>query len=216
MTEKIALVIVDVQNDFLEKGSLAVPNANTILEPIQQLMNKIKQLGGLVIATQDWHPKNHVSFASNQHQPVFSTIQIEYEGQKTEQVMWPDHCVQHSIGAALSSTLDPQKIDYSVKKGQNDQVDSYSAFADNNYSEITSLAKILYQHHIETVYIVGLATDYCVKFTCLDAIKFGFRTILLTDCTRPVDQTQLETTLNHLQSKGVNMQLSSDFMNTHG
>ncbi|OBZ85160.1 Pyrazinamidase/nicotinamidase [Choanephora cucurbitarum] len=210
MTGKIALIIVDVQNDFLEKGSLAVPDSNVILEPVNQLMIKIKQLGGLVIATQDWHPNNHVSFASNNHKPVFSTHRVEYEGQWMDQIMWPDHCVQNSRGAELSDALDKDRIDYFVKKGLNPQVDSYSAFADNNYSEITELAKILYQHNIDTVYVVGLATDYCVKFTCLDAIKFGFDTVLLTDCTSPVDSIQLEATLNHLKSKGVKMLLSSD------
>lgn len=117
--------------------------------------------------------------------------------------MWPDHCVQGSLGSDISSELNLQDIDVTVQKGMNRYVDSYSAFADNNYSEITSLAKVLYQNFIDTVIIVGLATDYCVKFTCLDAIKFGFNTWLVADCSKPVYQEQYEPTLAHLKSKGV-------------
>lgn len=101
-------------------------------------------------------------------------------------------------------------IDYVVQKGTNPRVDSYSGFADNNYSEITQLAKILYQNHIDTVIVVGLAADYCVKETCLDSVKFGFKTILAIDATKPVDSNQLEATLSQLKSKGVLIQLCSE------
>lgn len=101
-------------------------------------------------------------------------------------------------------------IDYTVQKGTNSQVDSYSGFADNNYSEITQLVKILYQNFVDTVIVVGLATDYCVKYTCLDSIKFGFKTILAIEATKPVDPTQLESTLSQLKSKGVLIQSCSE------
>lgn len=105
--------------------------------------------------------------------------------------------------------IDLKHIDFIVQKGMNSCVDSYSAFADNNYSEITQLAKILYQNFIDTVIIVGLATDYCVKYTCLDSIKFGFKTILVTEATKPVDPSQFESTLSLLKSKGVLIQSCS-------
>ncbi|KAL9552851.1 hypothetical protein MBANPS3_003576 [Mucor bainieri] len=203
---KTALVLVDIQNDFLEGGSLAVADSNSILQPVNSLIKQMKAKGGLVVASKDWHPQNHISFASNHaDKQVFETKEIEYEGVKGTQVMWPDHCVQHSFGSEISKHIDERDIDFIVHKGMNAHVDSYSAFADNNYSEITSLAKILYQHHVETVIIVGLAADYCVKWTCLDAIKFGFKTILVKECTKPVDPQQFEATLSELKSKGVSI-----------
>ncbi|KAI9469705.1 MAG: nicotinamidase [Benjaminiella poitrasii] len=202
--EKIALILVDIQNDFLENGSLAVADSFSILKPVNDLIRQIKERNGLIVATQDWHPKDHISFASNHSdKKVFETKEIEYDGVKTSQVMWPDHCVQNSFGAEISKEIHAADIDVIVRKGMNRGVDSYSAFADNNYSEITSLAKVLYQHHIDTVFVVGLAADYCVKLTCLDAIKFGFKTILVKECTKPVSPDQLEATLSELKSKGV-------------
>ncbi|KAI7902049.1 Isochorismatase-like protein [Cokeromyces recurvatus] len=202
--EKIALILVDIQNDFLENGSLAVAHSLDILKPVKKLIQQVKEKDGLIVASQDWHPKDHISFASNHSDiNVFETKEIEYEGTTITQVMWPDHCVQNSLGAQISEEIDIKDIDFIVKKGVNPYVDSYGAFADNNYSEITSLAKILYQHFIDTVVIVGLATDYCVKYTCLDAIKFGFKTILVKEGTKPVNADQLEATLSELAAKGV-------------
>ncbi|GAA5804448.1 Isochorismatase-like protein [Helicostylum pulchrum] len=209
LQEKTALILVDIQNDFLEQGSLAVAESNGILEKVNQLITKVKSNHGLVIATQDWHPSNHISFASNHtDKQVFETKDIEYEGVKVTQMMWPDHCVQGSLGAEISKAIDLDQIDFIVQKGLNRHVDSYSAFADNNYSEITPLAKILYQQFVDKVIIVGLALDYCVKYTCLDAIKFGFKTVLVVDCTKPVDKEQFHATLEHLKSKGVTIQQS--------
>ncbi|CEG80907.1 hypothetical protein RMATCC62417_15170 [Rhizopus microsporus] len=214
MSEKVALILVDIQNDFLEGGSLQVPESLTILKPVSELIEYIKSKHGLIIATQDWHPKDHISFASNHPKKnVFDTVQIEVEGATLDQVLWPDHCVQNSSGAELSKTLNAHHIDYIVKKGMNRQVDSYSAFADNNYCEVTELAKILYQHFIEQVIIVGLAADYCVKFTCLDAIKFGFKTILVKEGTKAVNSNNIESTFQYLQSKGVLVQSVSDIIN---
>ncbi|KAL7317871.1 hypothetical protein PS15m_004171 [Mucor circinelloides] len=208
---KTALVLVDIQNDFLEGGSLAVADSNSILQPVNSLIKQVKAKNGLIIATKDWHPQDHVSFASNNpDKKVFETKEIEYEGVKGMQVMWPDHCVQNSFGSEISKQIDEKDIDFIVHKGMNNRVDSYSAFADNNYSEITSLAKILYQNHIDNVIIVGIATDYCVRWTCLDAIKFGFKTILVKECTKPVDPQHFETTLSELESKGVSIQHYSE------
>lgn len=209
--EKVALILVDIQNDFLEKGSLAVADSYSILGPVNELIEKVKAKSGLIIATQDWHPSDHISFASNHSdKEVFETKDIEYEGVSHKQVMWPDHCIQGSFGAEISKDIDLKNVDFIVRKGMNRYVDSYSAFADNNYSEITELAKILYQHFIDKIIIVGLATDYCVKFTCLDAVKFGFKTILIKEATKPVDKSQFEPTLEALASKGVIIQGLSD------
>ncbi|CAO3612761.1 unnamed protein product [Mucor hiemalis] len=211
--EKVALILVDIQNDFLEQGSLAVADSFSILDPVNELIEKVKAKGGLIIATQDWHPSNHISFASNHSdKEVFETKDIEYEGVSHKQVMWPNHCIQGSFGAEISKEIDLKHVNHIVQKGMNRSVDSYSAFADNNYSEITELAKILYQNFIDKVIIVGLATDYCVKFTCLDAVKFGFKTILIKEATKPVDKSQFEDTLTDLTSKGVIIQSLSDIV----
>ncbi|CAO3677273.1 unnamed protein product [Rhizopus stolonifer] len=216
MNEKTALILVDIQYDFLEGGSLAVPDSLSIIKPVNELIRYVKSTNGLVIATQDWHPKDHVSFASNHpNKNIFDLVQIEYEGAKLDQVLWPDHCVQESLGAEMCNSLDCQHIDHIVKKGKNQQIDSYSAFADNNYSEITQLAKILYQNFIEQVIIVGLATDYCIKFTCLDAVKFGFKTILVHEGTKAVDQSNTKSVFELLESKGVMIQSLSDIIIDH-
>ncbi|KAL1932846.1 hypothetical protein VTP01DRAFT_8524 [Rhizomucor pusillus] len=197
---KFALILVDIQNDFMESGSLPVPRASCILPTVNELLEKLK---GIVIATQDWHPDNHVSFARNHNKQPFESIALEYDGQKIEQVLWPAHCVQGTDGAKIVDSIPLEKIDYTVQKGKNSMVDSYSAFADNQYMEITQLAKILYQNHIETVIIVGLAADFCVKMTCLDAVKFGFRTILVRQGTQAVQPDKFEETMQELASKGV-------------
>ncbi|KAI8991220.1 nicotinamidase [Mycotypha africana] len=206
-----ALILVDIQNDFLEGGSLAVPGSNSIFEPVNKLIKQMKAKHGLVIASQDWHPSNHVSFASsNPGYKVYDTKQVEYDGINTTQVMWPDHCVQGSYGAELSKKLNTTDIDFIVKKGTDPKVDSYSAFADNTYAHFTPLAKYLYQHQIENVYVVGVAADYCVKFTCLDAVKFGFKTVLVKDGTRPVNPDDFDATLEQLKAKGVLIKDYSD------
>ncbi|KAG2216972.1 hypothetical protein INT45_011878, partial [Circinella minor] len=196
----VALILVDIQNDFLEGGSLAVPNASNILSTVHKLIDK----ADFIVATQDWHPKNHISFAVNHpgKQP-FDQITIEYEGHETKQVLWPTHCVQNSHGAELASSISKKSINHIVQKGKNSKVDSYSGFADNDYQEITPLAKILYQNNVDIVIVVGLAADYCVKMTCLDAVKFGFKTVLVKEGTLAVAPDQFNATMETLQSKGV-------------
>ncbi|KAJ8652430.1 hypothetical protein O0I10_011897 [Lichtheimia ornata] len=198
----VALLLVDIQNDFMEKGSLAVPNASQIMPAVLRLINDTKDR--IVVASKDWHPSNHISFASNHadKQP-FEQIKFEYRGRESQQILWPTHCVQGSTGAELAKDILSGRIDYIVNKGQNHHVDSYSAFADNDYHEITSLAKILYQNFVDTVIVVGLAADYCVKMTCLDAVKFGFKTILVKEGTRAVSPNDFESTMQELQDNGV-------------
>ncbi|KAG2189388.1 hypothetical protein INT44_004530, partial [Umbelopsis vinacea] len=207
---KTALIVVDVQNDFMETGSLPVPSASEILPVVNQLINGIKDRGGLIVATklysleQDWHPPNHVSFASNTpNGKAFESKTMEYEGETFAQQLWPDHCVQNSKGAEFTTGLETTKFDIIVRKGSNPNVDSYSGFADNKYFEITELAKHLFKNQIETVIVVGLAADYCVKETALDARKFGFRTILVKEATRGVVPDNFDSCMDDLRSKGV-------------
>ncbi|MDY3547146.1 bifunctional nicotinamidase/pyrazinamidase [Riemerella anatipestifer] len=178
---KKALIVVDVQNDFCEGGALAVPNANEIIPYINLLIEENQY--DKIIFTQDWHPANHKSFASNNDKKVGETISLN----GVPQFMWPDHCVENSFGAEFHKDLDTSKIDYIVKKGKNSEIDSYSAFQDNNHFMKTGLADYLKEHDIQLVEIVGLALDYCVKYTCLDAVREGFLTCLHFNGTRAVN-----------------------------
>ena len=173
-----ALILVDIQNDFAEGGSLAVPNASEIIPVVNKLL---KLDWDLVVATKDWHLEGHKSFASSHGKNVFDVI--DWNGAK--QVMWPDHCVQGTTGAELHPELHTMGyIDEYVNKGTDIEVDSYSGFFDNNKINKTELDDILKDNEINIVYIVGLATDYCVKFTALDAHALGFWTFVITDGVR--------------------------------
>ncbi|MCO7319200.1 bifunctional nicotinamidase/pyrazinamidase [Riemerella anatipestifer] len=178
---KKALIVVDVQNDFCEGGALAVPNANEIIPYINLLIEENQY--DKIIFTQDWHPANHKSFASNNGKKVGETISLN----GVPQFMWPDHCVENSFGAEFHKDLNTSKVDYIVKKGKNPEIDSYSAFQDNNHFMKTGLADYLKENDIQLVEIVGLALDYCAKYTCLDAVKEGFLTCLHFNGTRAVN-----------------------------
>lgn len=168
---KKALILVDVQNDFCNGGSLAVPKANEILPYINKLMDGDYDE---YILTQDWHPANHKSFASNNGKKIGDTILLN----GIEQYLWPDHCVQNSFGAEFHKDLRMDKITHIVRKGTHVDVDSYSGFQDNNGKVQTGLAEYLRTMNIEQVEIAGLALDYCVQATCIDAVNEGFLTCL--------------------------------------
>ena len=178
---KKALIIVDVQNDFCKGGALEVPEANTIIPYINELVrdNQYDE----IILTQDWHPANHKSFASNNGKNVGDTITLN----GVPQFMWPDHCVQGTFGAEFHKDLDRSKVTHIVQKGKNTEIDSYSGFQDNNHFLKTDLEDYLKFHDIQLVEIVGLALDYCVKFTCFDAAKAGFITCLHFNGTKAVN-----------------------------
>lgn len=178
-----ALIIVDVQNDFCPEGRLAVKEGDQIVDPINQLMMKEKY--DLIVATLDWHPKNHKSFASNNNAQVFSMGALN--GQP--QVMWPDHCVQNSVGAQLHPRLNTNQINHFITKGTNPEVDSYSGFFDNDKKSSTGLNDILLKYGVQEVDVVGLALDYCVKATAEDAKKLGYKTNVLVDLTRAVNMS---------------------------
>jgi nicotinamidase/pyrazinamidase len=175
-----ALIIVDVQNDFCPGGALAVADGDAIVPVINSLHGKFD----LVVATQDWHPPDHASFASNHANRTIGEL-ININGHP--QVLWPDHCVQGSEGAALRADLDQSKIAKVFQKGQNREVDSYSGFFDNGHQIATGLGDYLNEAKVDEVYLCGLATDYCVKFTALDARMLGFETVLVTDACRGVN-----------------------------
>ena len=194
---KRALLIVDVQNDFCEGGSLEVKGASEIIPKINKL-RKEKNFD-LIVYSKDWHPQTHCSFQSNNPgSKLFEPIILEKT--KVEQVMWPDHCVQNTHGSEFHKDLDVGSTDTIVLKGTRDDTDSYSAFGTK--PENTGLNDILKEKDIKTVYVVGLAFDYCVGNTALDAAKNGYETYIVTDCTKSVsEQTEEGMKKNCLENK---------------
>lgn len=178
----IAFILVDIQNDFLPGGALAVANGDEVVPVANRLMNDYD----LVVATQDWHPPDHGSFAS-QHAGTSVGQIIQLDG--LDQILWPDHCVQRTDGAQFAADLNVDRIDHVVQKGTNRLIDSYSGFFDNARRQATGLEQYLREQQVQEVHIMGLATDYCVKFTALDAISLGFRTVVLRQGIRGVDLT---------------------------
>ncbi len=175
-----ALLLIDIQNDFLPGGPLAVKDGAEVVPVANQLMRQFP----FVVATQDWHPADHQSFAS-QHAGKQVGDVIMLNG--LQQVLWPDHCIQESRGANFSADLNRNGIDHVICKGTDRSIDSYSGFFDNDHRKSTGLEELLRQHDIDEVQLVGLATDYCVKFTALDASLLGFKTSVIIDGIRGVE-----------------------------
>lgn len=190
-----ALIIVDVQNDFLPGGSLAVPDGDQIIP----VLNGIQDQYELVVASQDWHPAGHSSFAS-QHDGKQPFDQIQWHG--ATQVLWPDHCVQGSEGAAFSNALDTKRIEAIFRKGTLPQIDSYSSFYDNNHEKSTALADYLRGKGVSQVFIGGLAADYCVYFTALDSLKEGFKTTVIEAATRGLNEEDIHKAMQHIRREG--------------
>ncbi len=175
-----ALLLIDIQNDFMPDGSLPVPDGNAVIPIANQLMPHY----AWVVATQDWHPADHHSFASNHpHTEVGDVIQLN----GLQQMMWPDHCIQNTHGAEFCATLQTDRIHRVIQKGTDPQIDSYSGFFDNARRKATGLETFLREQNVSEVTLVGVATDYCVKFTALDAIDLGFQTTVVTDGVRGVN-----------------------------
>lgn len=175
-----ALIVVDIQNDFLHGGALEVKGGDQIISIINKLMEKFD----LVIATQDWHPPNHKSFAS-QHAGRNPGDMIKLNN--LDQMLWPAHCIQETTGAAFAEELDLSKIKKVFVKGIDPEIDSYSGFFDNGHLRSTGLGDYLRDTMVQEVFIVGLATDYCVKYTALDSIAEGFKTFVVADATKAVN-----------------------------
>jgi nicotinamidase/pyrazinamidase len=185
---KKALIIVDVQNDFCEGGSLAVKEANDIILPINSLLRNKHY--DAVIATLDWHPKNHESFKVNHPQGP-----------------WPVHCVQDSAGSLVHKDLASNHIEYFIRKGTNPKIDSYSGFLDNDKQSKTGLDELLKKLNITDIDVVGLALDYCVKATALDGAKLGYNTSVIVDLTRAVNISPLDgdNAIAELKANGVKL-----------
>lgn len=195
-----ALILVDIQNDFVPGGALAVRDGDQVVPVANRLMSHFE----LAVATKDWHPADHLSFASQHPGKQIGEV-IDLDG--LPQVLWPDHCIEGTAGAEFVSGLDVAGIHRIFEKGTNRAVDSYSGFFDNGHRHATGLGDFLRERQVVEVFMMGLATDYCVKFTALDAVKLGFRTHLILDGCRGIDLNagDVDRALEELQGKGVHV-----------
>lgn len=205
-----ALLIVDVQNDFLPGGNLPVPGGDQIIPIINAFQKKFQ----LIVASRDWHPANHGSFASNHKGQKPGDI-TELNG--LEQILWPDHCIQGSPGAELSPLLNQNFIQRIIFKGSNPEVDSYSAFFDNGHKIETELHNYLQKKGVKRLFVTGLAADVCVWFTVKDALQLGYKTFLITDATKGVNINPDDTqkALEDMKQKGailISSEQVEDFM----
>ncbi len=200
-----ALIVVDVQNDFCPGGALAVEYGDTIIPRINSLM----RLFPLVVATRDWHPAGHVSFAGA-HSGKNPGDTVKSGG--IDQQLWPDHCIQGTRGAAFHDDLDTRPVNLILHKGTKADLDSYSAFFENDHETPTGLESYLKGLGFESVYVVGLAEDVCVRFTAEDAASLGFSTYVIADCTRGVNipDGSLSAARKSMQSKNIGYIQSAD------
>ena len=174
-----ALIVIDVQNDFCTGGALAVNDGETIIESI----NTVQEEFDNIILTQDWHPKEHSSFASNHNAEVYSNVEMDYGSQ----ILWPNHCIQGSIGANFHRNLNTDKCALIIRKGCNPKIDSYSAFFENDKNTTTGLEGYLRKKEITQLYMCGLAFDYCVFYSALDGKNLGFDVFVFQDLTKSID-----------------------------
>lgn len=202
-----ALILVDLQNDFLPGGSMGVRDGDAVIP----LANRLQRHFDLVVATQDWHPANHGSFAAN-HPGKKTGDEIELNG--LLQILWPVHCVQGTPGPELAEGLDKSRIARVFRKGTDPAVDSYSGFFDNGHRHATELAEYLRSCDVDEVYIAGLTTDYCVKFTALDARKLDFRTAVVEDACRGVERNpgDVARAIDEMRQAGVRIMTMGDVL----
>jgi nicotinamidase/pyrazinamidase len=183
----LALLLIDIQNDFCPGGALAVPEGDLVVAPANRLASSVD----LVVATQDWHPADHGSFAANHPGREPGEI-VKLNG--IDQILWPVHCVQDTKGAEFHPDLDTSRFAAVFHKGMDPAVDSYSGFFDNDHRTATGLGDFLKDKGVRDLAICGLATDYCVKFTVLDALALGFKVTLVTDTCRGVNLSPGDST----------------------
>jgi nicotinamidase/pyrazinamidase len=190
-----ALIIVDIQNDFVPGGALAVPGGDEIIP----VVNELQKSFSLIVATQDWHPAHHKSFASSHPgNKVFEKISLH----GLDQVLWPDHCVQGTAGAELHKDLNLKRVEAIFRKGMDPDIDSYSGFYDNGYRKSTGLAGYLRERKVRKIYVAGLASDYCVFYTAKDAIKENFETFIIEDASRAINPDGFEKAKDEILSSG--------------
>jgi len=202
------LILVDLQNDFLPGGALAVPDGDAIIP----VANRLQAAFPLVVATQDWHPANHGSFAAN-HPGRKMFEQIELDG--LPQTLWPVHCAQGTAGAELAPGLRRERIARIFPKGTDALIDSYSGFFDNGHRKSTGLGEWLKASGVTEVFVCGLATDYCVKFTALDAAQLGFKTHFIEDASRGVNlqPDDVRNAIAEMNRAGIPAVQSCDILN---
>ena len=200
-----ALIIVDLQNDFLPGGALAVPHGNEVIP----LANELQQRFELVLATQDWHPPNHGSFAAN-HSGKKPGDRIMLDG--IEQILWPVHCVQNTKGAEFAPSFETSRIAHIFHKGIDPKIDSYSTFFDNAHRRETGLADYLKKRAINEIYLMGLALDYCVKYSTLDARQLGLNTYVIVDGCRGIELEagDIERAIDEMKRVGAVLLQSSE------
>lgn len=201
------LIITDVQNDFLPGGALEVPNSGDIIA----VVNEIQSLFDLVVATQDWHPLNHKSFACNNPGKKINDIILLND---LEQRLWPPHCVQDTYGAELSDKLLTLKIEAIIRKGTNPEIDSYSTFYDNGHKKSTGLTGYLRDRGAKNLFFCGLAADFCVYYSIIDALGDGFNCTLITDATYPIDIDNYPNVLQKMIKQNVSIITSNDLLNS--
>lgn len=202
-----AIILVDIQNDFLQNGALEVPDGEAIIP----IVNQLQPMFDLVVMTQDWHPSNHGSFAAN-HPGLRPYDVVNLNG--LQQVLWPTHCVQDSPGAEFSMVLDIRNVDKIFQKGTDPTIDSYSGFFDNGRRKATGLGDYLQEKGVTSVFVCGLATDFCVKFTALDALSLGFETFLIEDASRGVNLNpgDVKKAVAEMKAAGIGIMKSKEIL----
>lgn len=200
-----ALILVDIQNDFLTDGALAVPHGDKIIPVVNALQNYFE----LVVATQDWHPADHKSFASN-HMNKNSFDVIELNG--LQQTLWPDHCVQGTSGADFPQQLNMSKTEAIFRKGTNPEIDSYSGFYDNGRLKSTGLSDYLRGKNVTEVYVTGLCGDICVYYTAMDSLQEGFETFIIEDATQPLSEEEFRKTKEIFRSNAGKLVRSNEII----
>ncbi len=199
-----ALIIVDMQYDFIPGGSLPVEEGDLIIKGINEIGIVFKKNKAKIVFTQDWHPKNHLSFASN-HKGKSPGDEFSSEDGAIGPVLWPDHCVQGTKGANFHKNLNLKLADKIIKKGMNPKVDSYSGFQDNDKKSETGLREYLNSKKIKRLFVCGLALDYCCYYTAMDGFEFGYEVFFLVDLTRGVDvpEGNIKTALETMKKTGI-------------
>lgn len=203
-TADVALIVIDVQNDFCPGGALAVPDGDEVVPVINRLIEQFDH----VLLTQDWHPADHLSFASSHAgKSPYDTVRLSYG----DQILWPDHCVQGTSGAEFHPDLDWTKAQLVIRKGFRREIDSYSAFFENDGSTPTGLTGYLRERGIGRIVLTGLATDFCVRFSAEDGRKLGFEVTVVRDAVRGIDvDGSVEKTWNRLSEVGSRITTSDE------
>ncbi|MCS3429520.1 bifunctional nicotinamidase/pyrazinamidase [Klebsiella sp. BIGb0407] len=204
-----ALLLVDLQNDFCAGGSLEVPEGSQTVSVANHMISLFQLLESKIVATQDWHPADHGSFASVQNSVPYQQGTLA----GLTQTWWPDHCIQQSHGAEFHPQLNIETADHVTQKGCQPEIDSYSAFFDNGHRHDTGLDNWLRQQDVSTLVIMGLATDYCVKYTVLDALNLGYNVTVITDGCRGVNlqPSDSEQALQDMALAGARLMTSAEF-----